>query len=170
MIALSENDSRAYKKLYAEYFAMAKYFVLKNSGNFEEAQDVFQDAVIVLYEKTKSPGFSLTCTLKTYLYSIVRNLWLKALSKRKIKVSITDYEKYYNIAIAEEHVEDENKISKVNAALEKLGEKCRQLLISYYFEKKRMQRIAEEMGYEKAVNAKSQKYKCMQQLKKLVKH
>lgn len=147
---------------------MAKFFVIKNSGNFEEAQDVFQDAIIVLYEKTKISDFKLTCALKTYIYSIVRNLWLKALSKKKIKVSITDYEKFYNIPIEEEPEENKDKMSEVNAALKLLGDKCRQLLVSFYFEKKKMQLIAEELGYEKAVNAKSQKYKCMQQLKKLL--
>lgn len=169
LIALSKNDSRAYEKLYASYFAMAKYFIIKNSGNFEEAQDVFQDAIIVLFEKTKSSDFKLSCTLKTYIYSIVRNLWLKVLSKKKIKVSITDYEKYYQIPITEEHIEDENQINKVTEAIKQLGEKCRQILTSFYFEKKKMTEIADELGYTNAENAKNQKYKCMQQLKKLVK-
>lgn len=169
LTALSKNDSRAYEKLYAAYFSMAKYFVIKNSGNFEEAQDVFQDAIIVLFEKTKSSDFKLTCTLKTYIYSIVRNLWLKVLSKKKVKVSITDYEKYYQIPIEDEEiVEDENKSNSVQEAIKQLGEKCRQILTSFYFEQKKMNVIAEELGYTNAANAKNQKYKCMQQLKKLV--
>jgi len=151
---------------------MAKYFVSKNSGSTEEAQDVFQDAIIVLYQKSLNTNFKLTCTLKTYIYSIVRNLWLKALSKRKSNISITDYEKYYKIAVEEEKIDDQKdqKLDAILDAIKQLGDKCKKILTSFYFEKKKMTVIAEELGYTNAANAKNQKYKCMQQLKKMVKN
>lgn len=148
---------------------MAKFFIIKNSGNFQEAQDTFQDAVIVLYEKTKNSDFKLTCTLKTYIYSIVRNLWLKALSKRQKRVDVIDFEKFYTLEIEEDDTKKEDKqIDKITEAIKSLGEKCRKILTSFYFEQKKMTQIAEELGYTNADNAKNQKYKCMQQLKKLV--
>lgn len=166
---MSKNDSKAYEKLYAEYFAMAKFFVIKNSGNFEEAQDVFQDAIIVLYEKTKKADFKLTCALKTYIYSIVRNLWLKALSKRQKRVDVVDFEKFYTIEIEDEKNSlDDKRLNKIAEGMKQLGEKCRKILTGFYFEQKKMTVIAEELGYTNAANAKNQKYKCMQQLKKLV--
>jgi len=166
---LSKNDNKAFEILYVEYFNMAKYFIVKNNGTLDEAKDVFQDAIIVLFEKTKNPNFIITCTLKTYLYSIVRNLWLKVLSKKKKNVSLTDFEKYYKIEIEEYDTEKDNKIDKVLDAIKLLGEKCKKILTSFYFEKKKMSLIAEELGYTNANNAKNQKYKCMQQLKKMVK-
>ncbi len=147
---------------------MAKYFILKNSGNFEEAQDVFQDAIIVLYEKTKNPNFKLTCTIKTYIYSIVRNLWLKILVKKKRQAIVTDFEKFYKIEIEDYDTEKDTKIEKVLEAIKTLGEKCKKILTSFYFEKKKMEIIAEELGYTNAKNAKNQKYKCMKQLKIMV--
>lgn len=165
---LSTKDNQAFEILYVEYFNMAKYFIIKNNGNISEAKDVFQDAIIVLFEKTKNPNFNITCTLKTYIYSIVRNLWLKVLSKKKKTVSLTDFEKYYKIEIEGYDFEKDIKINKVLEAIKKLGDKCKKILTGFYFEKKKMDLIAEELGYTNANNAKNQKYKCMQQLKKIV--
>lgn len=148
---------------------MAKFFILKNNGDIDEAKDVFQDAIIVLYQKTKNPDFKLTCTIKTYLYSIVRNLWLKVLAKKKKTLSITDFEQYYKVEIVKDKSDENQKIDKILLAIKQLGEKCRLILTSFYFEKKKMDVIAEELGYTNAKNAKNQKYKCMQQVKKIVK-
>ena len=167
--ALSINDTKVYELLYAEYFNMAKFFILKNNGDIDEAKDVFQDAIIVLYQKTKNPDFKLTCTIKTYLYSIVRNLWLKVLAKKKKTLSITDFEQYYKVEIVKDKSDENQKIDKILLAIKQLGEKCRLILTSFYFEKKKMDVIAEELGYTNAKNAKNQKYKCMQQVKKIVK-
>ena len=166
---LANGNNKAFEILYVEYFNMAKYFIVKNNGSLDEAKDVFQDSLIILFEKTKNPSFKLTCTLKTYIYSIVRNLWLKVLAKKKKNVSITDFEKYYKIEIEEYNTEKDNKIDKILEAIKLLGEKCKKILTSFYFEKKKMNVIAIELGYTNAENAKNQKYKCMQQLKKLVK-
>ena len=155
--------------MYRDYFAMSKYFIIKNSGSEAEAQDVFQDAIIALYEKTKDPQFKLSCTLKTYIYSIVRNLWLKALAKKKKTVSLTDFEQYYKVEIAEDHSEKDTKIDLILESIKLLGDQCKKILVSFYFEKKKMTLIAEELGYTNAENAKNQKYKCMQQLKKMIK-
>ncbi|MFN8286970.1 MAG: sigma-70 family RNA polymerase sigma factor [Chitinophagales bacterium] len=161
---LRSNYREAFKVLYRDYFKMVEYFILKNSGTVTDAEDIFQEVMIVLFNKSHDKQFALSCSIKTYIYSVSRNLWLKQLRKHSKQVSITDYEKYEAIPLEEEELDEEN-LNKVTRALEKLGEGCRKILLLFYYQKKNMEEIAREMGYTNADNAKNQKYKCLQHLK-----
>lgn len=163
---LKEGDTPAFEYLYKSYYKMAEYFILKNSGQSSDAEDVFQDALVVLYEKSQDDSFQLSCTLKTYLYSIVRNLWLKKLRDSKIQTKITDFESFVQVEEAIE--EDDGLFDQVQQALSQLGEKCREIIVQFYYQKKKMTEIASSLNYTNAENAKNQKYKCMQQLKSML--
>ncbi len=148
---------------------MVQAFILNNNGSYDDARDIFQEAMITLYDKAKSDSFVLTSQIKTYLYSICRRLWLKRLQQMGKYVSQSE--------ILEETVPVEDDIDlheKKNAdfaimdrALNSLGEPCKSLLESYYLQKKGMHEIASAFGYTNADNAKNQKYKCLMRLKKL---
>lgn len=168
--ALRQKPNATFKLLYAEYFAMVKYFVEHNSGNKTDASDVFQDALIVLYEKSLEPNFKLTSTVKTYLYSVARNIWLKKLRNQKKQTKITDFEDFITVAEEDnnEIADNQATVNLVMQTLNQLGEKCRKLLSGFYFHKKTMNQLATELNYTNASNAKTQKYKCLQQLKKRV--
>jgi len=145
---------------------------MKNNGLEEDAGDVFQDGVVVLFERLNSPGFVLSCSIKTFLYAVCRNIWLKKLRIHKqIPTHIKDFENLYDIPMIDEDgiVSHQNK-DKLENALKQLGERCQKLLESYYFLKHSMKQIAENMQYTNEDNAKNQKYKCLQQLKVLIKN
>lgn len=78
---LAQNDSRAVEALYKSHFSMIQHFVTNNNGSFDDARDIFQEAMITLYEKVQLDHFALTCQIKTYLFSICKNLWLKRLQQ-----------------------------------------------------------------------------------------
>lgn len=165
---IAKAESTSFEYLYKEYYKMAEFFVLKNSGNKADAQDVFQDALVVFYEKTLDESFQLNCQIKTFIYSIVRNLWLKKLRDNKIKTSVNDFEKFVNITDEIDEEENESQLKNVELALQQLGEKCREIIIQFYYYKTKMEVIAQQLEYTNAQTAKAQKYKCMQQLKKLL--
>lgn len=159
------NDYRAaFKLLYRDYYRMVEYFVSKNSGNSADAEDIFQEAMIVLYNYSRESSFTLSCSIKTYIYSVCRNLWLKQLRKRDRQVTVKDFETFESIG-AEEYTEDNEQVNLVTNAMQQLGEGCRKILTLFYYHKKNMEEIAAEMGYTNADNAKNQKYKCLQHLK-----
>jgi RNA polymerase sigma factor (sigma-70 family) len=166
---LANNDSRAIETIYRDNFSMVQTFILQNNGSYDDARDIFQEAIIALYEKAQSQSFVLTCQIKTYVYSVCRRLWLKRLQQMG---------RYYNqVDSLEETVpveEDLEMHEKRNAefaimdrALGSLGEPCKSLLEGYYLKKMGMQELAAEFGYTNADNAKNQKYKCLMRLKKL---
>ena len=80
---LARNDRAATTTLYRDHYGMIQTLVLNNNGTVDDARDVFQEAMVVLYEKVKAGGFELSCQLKTYIYSICRRLWLKRLSQKQ---------------------------------------------------------------------------------------
>jgi DNA-directed RNA polymerase specialized sigma24 family protein len=77
---LASNDSAIIEQLYKENFSTIQAFILANNGSYDDARDVFQEAMIALYEKAQSGSFVLTCQIKTYIYSVCRRLWLKKIA------------------------------------------------------------------------------------------
>ena len=163
---LKADYKTAFSKLYKEHFRMVEYFITKNSGSLADAEDVFQDAMIVIFDKSREAGFELSCALSTFVYSVARNLWLKRLRGSKRQLNIADFEEHLDVAVEEDtQAEDAGQLDKIRAAIEALGENCRKILVLFYYQKMNMQQIAEELGYTNPDNAKNQKYKCLQQLK-----
>ena len=148
---------------------MVQAFILNNNGSYDDARDIFQEAMITLYEKAKSESFVLTCQIKTYVYSVCRRLWLKRLQQLGRFVAQT--ESMEETVPVEEDLEIHEKrnadFAIMERALGSLGEPCKSLLESYYIHKKGMTEISAEFGYTNADNAKNQKYKCLMRLKKL---
>lgn len=148
---------------------MILQLVVLNNGTEDDAKDVFQESIIVLYDKVKGGKFELSSKLKTFLYSVCRRLWLKRLSYKSRNVgSIQDFE---DVLPVEEYIEDQEEkdrqFRQMEAALFRLGEPCRTIIEDFYINNKSMQEICIKFGYTNADNAKNQKYKCLQRLKKI---
>ena len=169
VLGILNNSVEALNKLYVAYFPMVLQFILNNNGDEDDAKDVYQEAIIVLYNKVKSGSFELSSKLKTYIYSVSRRIWLKKLAQHSKKTSnIADFE---DVLIVEEdmeqHEQKDMQFDKMKEALESLGEPCKTIIEDFYINNQSMQEICEKFGYTNADNAKTQKYKCLQRLKKL---
>ncbi len=167
--ALAANDRIAIETIYRENFPAIQSLILKNNGYVDDAKDIFQEAMIVLFEKAKLDSFVLTCQIKTYLYSVCRRLWLKKLQREgKYNPSIEVLMETVAVEDEIEHHEKRNAdLNLMEKALSKIGEPCKGLLEAFYIQKKSMPEIAEAFGYTNADNAKTQKYKCLVRLKKI---
>jgi RNA polymerase sigma factor (sigma-70 family) len=166
---LANNDSRAIETIYRDNFTMVQSFILQNNGSYDDARDIFQEAVIALYEKAQSQSFVLTCQIKTYVYSICRRLWLKRLQQMgRYSNHVDSLEETVQVEEDLELHEKRNaEFAIMDRAMGSLGEPCKSLLEGYYLKKMGMQELAAEFGYTNADNAKNQKYKCLMRLKKL---
>ncbi len=148
---------------------MVQAFIVNNNGSYDEARDIFQEAMIALYEKAQSESFVLTCKINTYVYSICRRLWLKRLQQLGRYTSQVDGLEE-TVPVEEDleiHEKRNHDFAIMERALNSLGEPCKSLLEGFYINKKDMQALAKEFGYTNADNAKTQKYKCLMRLKKL---
>jgi RNA polymerase sigma factor (sigma-70 family) len=166
---LARNDKKAVETIYRLNYSTVQSLIINNNGSADDAKDIFQEAMIVLYEKARSGNFELNCQIKTYVYSVARRLWLKKLQQAsRYGGDITTAE---NTVPVEEDLEDhqrrDNEFGMMEKAMDGLGEPCRSLLEAFYLRKQNMQEIASAFGYTNAENAKTQKYKCLVRLKKV---
>jgi RNA polymerase sigma factor (sigma-70 family) len=166
---LAKNDKQAAETIYKDNYNMVQALIINNNGSADDARDIFQETMIVLYEKAKSGSFELNCQLKTYMYSVSRRLWLKRL--HQLQHYNGQVENMSETVPVEEETEIHEQRNTQFQAMEKsmmsLGEPCKSLLEAYYLQKRNMTEIAGSFGYTNADNAKNQKYKCLNRLKKL---
>ena len=169
--AIRRGDDRALAQLYRLHLPMISHYVLQNSGTEDEAKDVYQEGIMVFYEKVRDGSLELSCQIKTYLYAVCRRLWLKRLTeKTRFGGRLDDHEPYLETGAETDLLEAEERdrrFATMGEALERLGEPCRSLLEGFYLLDKSMQQLTADFGYTNADNAKNQKYKCLVRLKKL---
>jgi RNA polymerase sigma factor (sigma-70 family) len=166
---LALNDKKAIETIYKENYNMVQSLVINNNGTIHEAKDVFQEAMIVLYEKARSGGFELNCQLKTYVYSVCRRIWLKKLQQmNRYAIEMENLSETVPVEDdLEEYERKDQEFLMMEKAIGSLGEPCKSLIEAFYIQRKNMQDIASQFGYTNADNAKNQKYKCLMRLKKL---
>jgi len=167
---IKRKDGEAFKQLYRYHTGAFKTMILNNGGTKTDADDIEQLVIIHLYEKVITSDFKLTAKLSTYLYSVARNMWLKRASKKNLTLSSDD--DTLNLPEISEEIEiqidpkdDEEEILVKSIA--NLGDTCKQILTKFYYKKKSMRTISNELPDFTEDNLRKRKYKCMQQLKKI---
>ena len=160
---IRKGDEKALEFIYKKYYRMMTKLVITNSGTEEEARDVYQDALVVFWQKARSGNLVLTSKMSTFIYSVCQNLWRKELDRKK---RMSNEEKDSSVSLDLDAPEREKIIAK---CLEQLGETCRKVLMYYYFDEMSMQEIANKLGFANTDTAKTKKYKCKQKLDELVK-
>lgn len=160
---ICQGEEKALEFLYKKYYRMMTKLVITNSGTEQEAKDIYQEALVVFWQKAVSGKLVLTSKISTYLYSVCQNLWRKELDrKRRLSREEKDDVEYI------EHDKKE-RAKIINQCIRQLGEKCQKVLMYYYFDGMSMQEIADKLGFANTNTAKTKKYKCKKKLDELVK-
>lgn len=164
---IKEGDEKALLYLYEDNYAAVKSYVLKNNGSNDDIEDIMQDALIALWQNVNKSEFDLNAKLSTYFYAIVKNLWLKQLSK---KSRMDRMEEGQGENLSEETGGLGNFDKKVIVEeVMSLGEVCKKLLMYFYFDGLDMKVIADKLNFANAQTAKAKKYQCFKKLEEQVK-
>ncbi len=169
LLAIRNGDSQVIEEIYARHHDPFLKWIAHLGGNAEDAEDIFQEAMMVLYEKAHQEDFGLSCQTGTYIFAVGKNLWFKRRQQSQ-KLDLETPLEGLDGEVEEDwkrHMEKEAYFERLESALDALGSPCRDLLKSFYYGDKSMETIAHEIGYTNAHNAKTQKYKCLMRLKKL---
>jgi RNA polymerase sigma factor (sigma-70 family) len=164
---LKNEDNTSFEVLYTFYFPSVAAYITQNAGSIQDAEDIFQEAIIVLLQKVRQPDFLLTSSLKTYLFAIAKNLWLKRLRDNK-RIPVENFEKYQQGSerFAFELQTEPTKEQRLTSWLTKITEHCQRILRAVFFYKESMGSLMQKMGWKNKHTAANQQYKCIQQLKK----
>jgi RNA polymerase sigma factor (sigma-70 family) len=162
---IRKGDKKVLDEIYKKFYPRTQYMVTRNSGTEEDARDLFQEALVAVFDRTNGRPLELTCQFGTFLYSICRNLWLKQLRKRSVH--------FIDISEAEDNLPNEEELEEVTLwhdryqlymrKFAEIGEQCRQLLLRF-MQGADMKTIAAEFGFASESYAKKRKFKCKEQL------
>lgn len=156
------------REVYSRHFPEVKSYIVKNSGTETDAKDIFQDALVLTYQKLKSGSLSLECSLATYIFAVSRNMWMNSLRKRRKKITIDQRPEIS--ANLEKSIFTEIELQERKAIYQKyflkLGSSCQELL-HYFFLGKKMEEIASLMSYSAAYTRKK-KFECKQKLLEMI--
>ncbi|NRF40654.1 RNA polymerase sigma factor [Pedobacter foliorum] len=166
------NDREAWlTALYKKAFPLVASHVSKMGGSFDDARDIFQDALVIYYEKSTQQELTLKHSDKAYLFGIARYLWNKRYKESTKQLSIDQLNADFDeeaglIDVAEQEEVSSSRLFKL---LQTAGQKCMELLSAFYYEKLNMEKVAERFGFSGPRSATVQKFKCLEKIKETVK-
>jgi len=161
----------AIRAVYRNHFESLTWLVKNNSGNQQDAEDIFQEVVVNFIELVQKDKFRGESSVKTFLFSMMRHTWLNELKKRgRSEARELKYEK----AMGMEELDVSHLIAgreakaQVMNIVERLGETCKKILVMFYYEDFSMKEILENLSYESEQVVRNKKYKCLKQLEQLI--
>jgi len=163
---LQRNDPATVRVLYTAHFPAVKHYVLANSGTTSDAEDIFQEAMTVLWLRVKEGAFNASAEGDPggFLFRVAKYKWLdvvRSAAHRHMKVVHDE-----RALERTDEVDDdlEARIVRLRGVYDKLDDKCRTVLDRFYFERKDLASIAEEMDVEEE-SIRTIKYRCMMKLR-----
>jgi RNA polymerase sigma factor (sigma-70 family) len=162
-----DTQDDAIRYLYREHYSKVLVYIKQNGGSNEDAEDLFQDAVINFIRILKEGKFRGECSSGTFLYSLARHAWLNEF-KRRNRARIRE-EKFgkgmetIELDSSQKLVTNEVKM-QLQQLLENLGETCKKILMAFYYEELSMRDILTRLNYENEQVVRNKKYKCLKKL------
>lgn len=165
----NQQDDKVLNNLYGSVLPKVKRYICSNSGNEEEAYDIFQDAVLIFYKQVALNKFNDAFKIENFLFSISKNLWINYI-KRKQKMVTTDFHEF-DTEVPDNVLDDiltNEKLALAKKVFHSLDEKCKELLNYIFYQDLSMQDICERMNFQSISAAKMQNYRCKKKLAELI--
>jgi RNA polymerase sigma factor (sigma-70 family) len=169
----SGAHSAALQYLYDVSLKKVRGHIMKNSGSREDANDIFQDAVIILFNQVRLGKFNESNSIDGFIFSISKNLWIDKVRRNKKFTNYDSPDQFNTISDSVNILDDlitKEKSHAMREAFNLLDEKCQKILTYVIFEKRTMKEVSSLMNYSSDDVAKTNHYRCKQYLSKLVKN
>lgn len=142
---ITKHDKEAFRFLYEYYFTKIVLFAESYLYDEEEARDLVQDLFFHLWDH--SEALHVTTSIKSYLFTSVRNRCLNILRDRKIRDEHNN--KLFEAQLfsgTEDVVIDEEIQQRLQEALNSLPDKCREIILLKVVEGKKNKEIANQLN------------------------
>lgn len=159
---LAGNREQVFRQLYRTCFPAVARKLKQLGANQEDTEDIFQDSLIVLYEKSRQGKLPEIDHPSAYLQEVARRLWLKKTGQADRNKQSLEDAKYEIPADFYQKDDTENRVLRY---LERAGQKCMELLQAFYYHEWSLGEIARNFGYSSVRSATVQKYKCLEKVR-----
>ncbi len=163
LVKTAEEREKLFIALYKSAFPAVARYISKMGGSFDEAKDIFQDALVIFYEKAVTNTSLIKTNEKAYLLGISKHLWLNKFKDNNLHTSIDGMD----IIIGDD--EEQPSESRLMHFLETAGKKCMDLLRSFYYDQLPLADAARLFGFSGVRSATVQKYKCLEKVRETIK-
>lgn len=160
------TDEVFFEQMYRQAFPVVAGFVSRTRGTFQDAKDIFHDALVIYLEKRAAGTLELSRAPEAYVVGIAKHLRLRAVKRDPHELSLDTFEAGLSMAEHTADVPDGNRLLRF---LEVSGKKCMDLLRAWYYDDLNGKRLAERLGYANEHAAAVQKYKCLEKVRNVVK-
>ncbi|MEN8201612.1 MAG: sigma-70 family RNA polymerase sigma factor [Bacteroidota bacterium] len=166
---IRNHNSGILQYVYDTQFPIIEAYIIHNQGTRDQAKDVFQEAMIVVYKRVKSGELELTCKFGTYLYAICKNIWIQ---ERKKYLLRAEKLRHQPLMVNDPGPADDpllqNHLSELfNKHFGELSEDCQKIL-SMFFNNFSVEDIRSAMNYKDVHHAADRKYRCKKSLIKRI--
>ncbi|WP_299580614.1 sigma-70 family RNA polymerase sigma factor [Mucilaginibacter sp.] len=163
LIRAAAQREKLFIALYKNAFPSVAQYISKMGGSFDDAKDIFQDALVIYYEKAVASAIAINTNEKAYLVGISKHLWLRKFKDNSHNTSLDGIDITFNID------DDQPSESKLMHFLETAGKKCMELLRSFYYDQLPLADAAKLFGFSGVRSATVQKYKCLEKARETIK-
>lgn len=164
------NDQRCIEHIYSENFKSVKQYILKNSGKEDDAKDIYQEAIVAAWLNLKEGKFEMQTgkSIGGYIYQIAKYKWLDKIRSKEHRTTLrlVHDNQAQSDEVDEYGKEQDQEIQYLKELYSRLNEKCKAILNRFYYEKKSLAEIGEDLNYD-AATVKTLKYRCMKKLRDL---
>lgn len=167
--ALSEGDETLVDLIFSNCFPVVRRFIERNNGKKEDAEDIFQKALLQIIIRFKKETFVINGSFETYLVVVCKNLWRRELNKSKNGLTDSDITNLSDAA--SDHAMALLEQKKQELFIEKLGlisENCKEIL-ALYFARIPYSEIVNSTEYTSETVVRQRVFKCKKKLSELIK-
>lgn len=165
---IKDGETATLQEIYHNYYPAIQQYIETHQGNKEDAKDVFQEGILLLYQKSKKADFQLTSSFFTYFFAVCKYIWSNKRRKKSFgEVTLTEEITSIVKDVSSDDLFQNEQYTLYRAKFLELGAECRQIL-SLFFEKVKMAEIVEKMKYSSVSYAKKRKFLCKERLVKLI--
>jgi RNA polymerase sigma factor (sigma-70 family) len=162
---IRNHDSSILHYVYDVYYPVIEGYITHNQGTREQARDIFQDAMIIVYRRIKSDELELSCKFGTYLYAICKNIWMQ---ERKKYLQRAEKLRQQPLEVNDPGPADDPLLQKhltnlFNKHFDALSKDCQKIL-SMYFNNFSVEDIRAAMNYKDLHHTADRKYRCKKSL------
>lgn len=166
---IRNHETTILHHVYEYYYPVIEGYITHNQGSREQARDIFQDAMIIIYKRIRANELELSCKFGTYLYAICKNIWMQ---ERKKFLQRADKLRHQPLEVHDPGPADDpllqNHLSGLfNKHFDALSKDCQKIL-SMYFNNFSVEDIRAAMNYKDLHHTADRKYRCKKSLIKRI--